>query len=69
MPTNNPKLTTEQRVTAIEWQACAEQLAHFLRGTPGHPELDEEGVTRMFDAVETTLLQLRRAFEKPADYR
>lgn len=63
MPTKNKRLTLEQRVCAIEWEAHAEKLSHFLRGTLGHPTLEPQDLSQFFDDVETALHQLRRAFE------
>jgi len=63
MPTNNKNLTAEQQVAAIEWLASAEKLNHFLRGTPGYPELDQVEIVHMFDVVESALFDLRRVLE------
>lgn len=63
MPADNKKLTLEQRITAVEWEAQAEKLSHFLRGTPGHPTFEARQVPELFDDVEAALTHLRRAFE------
>lgn len=63
MPTRNTKLTLAQRVSAIQWEAHTEKLAHFLCSTPSHPTLDPAAVACLFDEVETALLDLRCTFE------
>lgn len=63
MPTSNQSLTAEQRSAAIEWLASAEKLNHFLRGTPGYPELAQGEIVHMFDVVESALFDLRRVLE------
>ncbi|MDM0086379.1 MULTISPECIES: hypothetical protein [unclassified Variovorax] len=63
MPSRNKKLSFEQRVSAVEWEARAEKLSHFLRGSPGHPALEPHEIPPLFDEVEAALLDLRRAFE------
>lgn len=63
MPSRNTKLTPGQRVCALEWDAASEKMSNFLRGTPGHPDLGPEEMARMFDVLESALLDLRRVFE------
>lgn len=65
MPQRNLKLSPEQRLAALEWVAACEKLGHFLRATPGYPDLSPEEVTLMMDTTESALLDLRRTFEKP----
>lgn len=64
MPQRNLKLSPEQRLAALEWVAACEKLGHFLRATPGYPDLSPEEVTLMMDTTESALLDLRRTFEK-----
>lgn len=64
MPQNNPRLTQEQKIAALAWQAACEKLDHFLRATPGYPELRPEEVAYMMDTAESALLELRRTFEE-----
>ena len=60
MPQNNPRLTPDQKLAALAWQAACEKLEHFLRATPGYPDLTPEEVIEMLDTAESALLELRR---------
>lgn len=63
MPSSNRRLTLDQRIAAVEWEAHSEKLSNFLRATPGHPALGSHEIPLLFDDVETALLHLRRTFE------
>ncbi|MBB1601905.1 hypothetical protein A9977_17850 [Variovorax sp. UMC13] len=63
MPQNNPHLTLDQKVAALAWVSACEKLDHFLRATPGYPQLTPEEVADMMDTTESALLELRRTFE------
>ena len=65
MPQKNPRLTLDQKVAAIAWQAACEKLEHFLCATPGYPDLTAEEVIQMLDTTESALLELRRTIEEP----
>ncbi|WP_183024847.1 hypothetical protein [Variovorax sp. UMC13] len=69
MPSNNPKLSFEQRAAALAWVAVCEKLDHFLQATPGYPELTPDEVTYMLDRTESALLDLRRTLEEAPDQR
>lgn len=69
MPQNNPRLTLEQKIAALAWKAACEKLDHFLRATPGYPELNPEEVEYMMDVTESALLELRRALEEQRNQR
>jgi len=62
MPQNNPRLTLDQKLAALAWQAACEKLDHFLCATPGYPEMSPEEVIHMMDTTESALLDLRRVF-------
>ncbi|MGJ7544645.1 hypothetical protein [Variovorax sp. LT1R16] len=66
MPRNNPRLTPDQMIAALAWKAACEKLDHFLRATPGYPELSPDEVANMMDTTESALLDLRRTFEERA---
>ena len=66
MPQNNHRLTPDQKSAALAWKAACEKLDHFLRATPGYPELSPEEMAQMMDATESALLDLRRTFEEQA---
>lgn len=66
MPQNNPRLTPDQKIAALAWKATCEKLDHFLRATPGYPELSPQEVEFMMDVAESALLELRRTFEEQA---
>lgn len=66
MPQNNPRLTPDQKLAALAWQAACEKLDHFLCATPGYPELRQEEVIHMMDTVENALIDLRRTLEEQA---
>ncbi len=63
MPQKNLKLSLAQRVAALGWVAACEKLNHFLRATPGYPDLSPQEVTLMLDQTESALLDLRDALE------
>ncbi|MDM0090324.1 MULTISPECIES: hypothetical protein [unclassified Variovorax] len=63
MPLNNLRLTLDQKLAAIAWQAACEKLEHFLCATPGYPELTPEEIAHMLDTAESALLELRRTVE------
>ena len=64
MPQNNPRLTLDQKVAVLAWQAACEKLQHFLRATPGYPDLSPDEVVAMLDTTESALLDLRRTLEQ-----
>ena len=66
MPQNNPRLTPDQKIAALAWEAACEKVRHFLRATPGYPELNSEEVAYMLDVAESAMLDLRRTVEKRA---
>lgn len=66
MPSNNLNLSPDRRITSIAWLAACEKLDHFLRATPGYPELSPQEVNLMLDKTERALLDLRAALEDRA---
>jgi hypothetical protein len=66
MPKNNPRLTPDQKIAAVAWEAACEKLHHFLVATPGYPELSLEERAYMLDTAESALLDLRRSIEQRA---
>ncbi|MGJ7542833.1 hypothetical protein [Variovorax sp. LT1R16] len=66
MPQTNSRLTPDQKIAALAWKAACEKLDHFLRATPGYPELSTVEVAHMMDTTESALLELRRTFEERA---
>lgn len=63
MPLHNLRLTPDQKLAALTWQAACEKLEHFLCATPGYPDLSPEEVIEMMDTTESALIELRRTFE------
>lgn len=66
MPQDNLCLTPDQKLAALACQAACEKLHHFLRATPGYPELSPDEFAYMMDTTESALLELRRTFEERA---
>jgi len=63
MPSSNKRLTVDQRIAAVEWEAHSEKLSNFLRGALGHPALTPHEIPLLFEDVEAALLHLRQTFE------